>query len=49
MPNVKIYIDETCYDALRPAVSGLLPELRAMLCDGLEVAPAACQLSLIHI
>lgn len=41
MPNVKIYIDEACYDALRPAVLDLLPDLRATLCQGLEVTPAA--------
>ena len=49
MPNVKIYIDETCYDALRPAVSSLLPELRAMLCDRLEVASAACQFAVLPV
>ena len=49
MPNIKIYIDEACYDAVRPAVSGLLPELREMLCEGLEVAPAACQFAVLPV
>lgn len=49
MPNVKIYIDEACYDAVRPTVSGLLPELRAMLCRLLEVPPAACQFAVLPV
>ena len=49
MPNVKIYIDQACYDAVRPAVSDLLPDLRAMLCDLLEVAPDACQFAVLPV
>lgn len=49
MPNVKIYIDEACYDAVRPAVLDLLPDLRATLCQGLEVTPAACQFAVLPV
>ncbi|MTE01950.1 hypothetical protein GIY56_16795 [Paracoccus sp. YIM 132242] len=49
MPNVKIYIDEACYQAVRPAVSDLLPDLRVILCEGLEVTPAACQFAVLPV
>lgn len=49
MPNVKIYVDERVRAAAAPGLSGILPDLRAMLCEALGVDVAACQLAVIAV
>lgn len=49
MPNVKIYVDETHFQALRPEIAAVLPGLRAMLCAQLDVDPAACQFAVLPV
>jgi hypothetical protein len=49
MPNVKLFVDETQYGAVRQDLAALLPELRSMLCAALWVELAACQLAVIPV
>lgn len=49
MPNVKIYVDEAVYDSVRQGLGAMLPDLRAMLCDRLDVDPAACQFAVLPV
>ncbi|WP_151719440.1 hypothetical protein [Gemmobacter serpentinus] len=49
MPNVKIYIDDAHFPALRPAIAALLPGLREMLCAELEVDRTACQFAVLPV
>lgn len=49
MPNVKIYVDETHFPAVRQGVAALLPGLRDMLCAELEVDVAACQFAVLPV
>ncbi|MFE3838219.1 hypothetical protein [Pseudogemmobacter sonorensis] len=49
MPNVKIYVDEAAFEAVRQEIAARLPDLRTMLCDRLAVAPAACQFAVLPV
>ncbi|MFT4149443.1 MAG: hypothetical protein QM656_04530 [Paracoccaceae bacterium] len=49
MPNVKIYVDDTLYPQLRPAIAALLPDLRALLCRDFGVDIPACQFGVIGV
>ncbi|KPQ06520.1 MAG: hypothetical protein HLUCCA12_09560 [Rhodobacteraceae bacterium HLUCCA12] len=49
MPNVKFYIDARTCPASREAIAGMLPDLRALICETLEVPPEACQFALIEV
>jgi hypothetical protein len=49
MPNVKLYVDEARYPAIRQGLADLLPELRDMLCAALSVELAACQFAVIPV
>ncbi|SDO63890.1 hypothetical protein SAMN05216196_107151 [Lutimaribacter pacificus] len=49
MPNVKFYIDSRNCPATRETLSGMLPDLRSLLCDSLRVTQAACQFAVIEV
>lgn len=49
MPNTKFYIDSRCGAAVRDSVARLLPEIRTMLCQQLEVPRSACQFAVIEV
>jgi hypothetical protein len=49
MPNVKFFVDEAQYPAVRQSLAALLPELRDMLCQTLLVDVAACQFAVIPV
>lgn len=49
MPNLKLFVDDTALAAQRPQLAAALPELRALLCAGLDVTPSACQLAVIAV
>lgn len=49
MPNIKIYVDDSRYDALRQRLSDMLPDLRTLICRELQVAPAACQFAVVPV
>lgn len=49
MPNLKIYVDETIFDEMRPHLSDALEPIRALLCDAFRVEPPACQLAVIPV
>lgn len=49
MPNLKLYVDDTQYQAARPGLSALLPVLRNLLCDRFSVDPSACQMAVIPV
>ena len=49
MPNVKIYVDEAAFDAVRQGIAARLPALRVMLCERLAVDPAACQFAVLPV
>lgn len=49
MPNLKIYVDETIFDGVRPHLSEALEPIRALLCDAFRVTPPACQLAVIRV
>ncbi|MCC5971598.1 MAG: hypothetical protein JJU15_16770 [Pararhodobacter sp.] len=49
MPNIKFYVDARNCPATRDTIAGMLPELRVMLCESLEVPVAACQFAVIEV
>ncbi|MTH33675.1 hypothetical protein GL279_03600 [Paracoccus limosus] len=49
MPNLKLYVDDSRYDEARAGLSALLPDLRQVLCEQLEVTPDACQLAVVPV
>ncbi|MGV1772440.1 hypothetical protein GOZ97_19430 [Agrobacterium vitis] len=49
MPNLKIYVDETIFEASRASLHEALPRIRDLLCEAFQVAPSACQLAVIPI
>lgn len=49
MPNLKIYVDEASYGALRPELAGRLADIRTLLCERLKVEPSACQLAVLPV
>jgi hypothetical protein len=49
VPNVKIYVDESIFEASRASLSQALPQIRDMLCEAFQVAPSACQLAVIPV
>ncbi|MFT3975205.1 MAG: hypothetical protein QM699_17715 [Amaricoccus sp.] len=49
MPNVKIFVDETQYPALRSDLAALLPGLRDQLCGDFAVDRSACQFAVIPV
>lgn len=49
MPNVKFYVDARRGPAASAVVSNMLPALRAMICETLEVPVAACQFAVIEV
>ena len=49
MPNVKIFVDDSRYPAVRQRISDLLPALRDQLCADLEVERAACQFAVVPV
>ncbi|ACM40090.1 MULTISPECIES: hypothetical protein [Rhizobium/Agrobacterium group] len=49
MPNLKIYVDETIFEASRASFHEALPRIRDLLCEAFQVAPSACQLAVIPV
>ncbi|WP_186394080.1 MULTISPECIES: hypothetical protein [unclassified Stappia] len=49
MPNIKIFVDETQYSAVRSGLAALLPDLRTALCSSLRVDNAAFQIAVIPV
>lgn len=49
MPNLKLYVDETQYQAAHHSLSALLPVLRDLLCARFSVEPIACQMAVIPV
>ncbi|MCC5988649.1 MAG: hypothetical protein JJT95_13275 [Pararhodobacter sp.] len=49
MPNIKFYVDTRNGPGTHETVSGLLPEIRSMICETLEVPRAACQFAVIEV
>lgn len=49
MPNLKIYVDETIFEASRASLKEALPQIRNLLCEAFQVAPSACQLAVIPV
>lgn len=49
MPNVKIFVDETQYGAVKSGLIAVLPDLRAMLCEAFDVEVPACQMAVIPV
>lgn len=49
MPNVKIFVDETHYSAIRGGIAALLPDLRVRLCSSLLVDETAFQVAVIPV
>jgi len=49
MPNVKFYVDTRNGSAASATISGMLPVLRELICETLEVPIAACQLAVIEV
>lgn len=49
MPNVKFYIDARNCPAARETVARMLPDLRTLICESLEVPEAACQFAVIEV
>ncbi|OHZ37235.1 hypothetical protein BBL07_14440 [Agrobacterium vitis] len=46
---MKIYVDETIFEASRASLHEALPRIRDLLCEAFQVAPSACQLAVIPI
>lgn len=49
MPNLRIFVDESAYPALRDGLSAPLPRLRDELSALFAVEPPACQLAVIPV
>lgn len=49
MPNVKIYVEAALDQARGRDLTAALPGLRALLCESLQVGPAACQIALMAV
>lgn len=49
MPNVKFYVDARNGPAASETISGMLPALRDLICETLEVPLAACQFAVINV
>jgi hypothetical protein len=49
MPNVKIFVDDTLYPAIREPLSHALVPIRDMLCHDLSVPVPACQFALMPV
>lgn len=49
MPNVKIYVDDSHYPVVWPALEAALPGIRDMLCHVLDVEKASCQFAVLSI
>jgi hypothetical protein len=48
VPNLKIFVDESVFEASRAPLRAALPKVRDVLCEALHVKPAACQLAVIQ-
>lgn len=49
MPNVKIFVDDTLYPAIRETLVQSLGPIRDMLCDDLSVPVQACQFAVMPV
>ena len=49
MPNVKIFVDDSLYPALRAPLMATLGPLRELLCARLSVDPPACQFAVVPV
>jgi hypothetical protein len=49
MPNIKIFVDETKYTALRGGLADMLPDLRTALRASLMVDDSAFQIAVIPV
>ena len=49
MPNVKIFVDEGLYPAVKGALAAALAPLRDMLCRELAVDVPACQFAILPV
>ena len=49
MPNVKIFVDDSLYPALRAQVMATLGPLRDLLCARFEVDIPACQFAVVPV
>ena len=49
MPNVKFYVDARHCPATSETLTGILPALRDLICETLEVPVAACQFAVIVV
>ena len=49
MPNIKIFVDEAEYGAVKGGLADLLPELRTALCTSLRVDETAFQVAVIPV
>lgn len=49
MPNVKFYVDSRNCPATSETLAGMLPALRDLICETLEVPVAACQFAVIVV
>lgn len=47
MPNVKIYVEDTIWQARAAELRGTLRPVREILCTGFGVTPAQCQLAIL--
>lgn len=49
MPNVKIFVDEKIYPAIRDQLANTLWPIREMLCHDLSVDVPACQFAVLPV
>ena len=49
MPNVKIFVDESLYPAIREPLAQALGPIRSMLCVDLAVDVPACQFAVLPV
>ena len=49
MPNVKIFVDDTLYPAIREPLGQALVPIREMLCADLQVDVPACQFAVMAV
>lgn len=49
MPNVKIFVDDSLYPALRAPVMATLEPLRDLLCTRFDVDVPACQFAVVPV
>ena len=49
MPNIKVYVDRRNGPTLSETLNDILPDIREMVCETLDVPPVACQLAVIEV